>query len=201
MKLFYKPGACSLSSHMILYETGLRFKIEKVDLVNKKTENGLNYLDINPKGQIPALKINDNTILTENTAILLYLSDLVPDAHLTPEKHVFSRYNTIEWLNYIATELHKNFSPLFNPKTPESYKTIVKKNIKKNFYYLNTMLTKNNYLLENNFSIADAYLFPIIRWAIFFHFNIQEHIYLQNWFNRINARSSVIKVLIAEGLK
>ena len=120
MKLFYKAGACSLSPHIVLREAGLDFTAEKVDLAQKKTESGADYLAINP-GQVPALQLDDGSLLTEGVAIVQYLADRVPDRNLIPAAGTLSRYHAIEWLN-IATELHKGFSPLFNPKTPEEYK-------------------------------------------------------------------------------
>lgn len=112
MKLFYKPGACSLSPHIVLREAGLDFSIERVDLVTKKTETGADYLSINPKGQVPALVLDDGSLLTEGVAIVQYLADKVPDRHLIAPSGTLSRYHAIEWLNFIATELHKGFSPL-----------------------------------------------------------------------------------------
>ncbi|NEU19937.1 glutathione transferase GstA, partial [Vibrio parahaemolyticus] len=120
--MFYKAGACSLSPHIVLREAGLDFTAAKVDLALKKTESGADYLTINPKGQVPALLLDDGSLLTEGVAIVQYLSDRVPDRGLIPAAGTLSRYHAIEWLNYIATELHKGFSPLFNPKTPEEYK-------------------------------------------------------------------------------
>ncbi len=128
MKLFYKAGACSLSPHIVLREAGLDFTAEKVDLALKKTESGADYLTINPKGQVPALLLDDGSLLTEGVAIVQYLADRVPDRGLIPAAGTLSRYHAIEWLNYIATELHKGFSPLFNPKTPEEYKAFTRKN-------------------------------------------------------------------------
>lgn len=141
MKLFYKPGACSLSPHIVLREAGLDFSIERVDLVTKKTETGADYLSINPKGQVPALVLDDGSLLTEGVAIVQYLADKVPDRHLIAPSGTLSRYHAIEWLNFIATELHKGFSPLFNPNTPDEYKTIVRERLDKQFSYVDSVLT------------------------------------------------------------
>lgn len=201
MKLFYKPGACSLSPHIVLRETGLAFTLEKVDLAQKKTELGTDYLTINPKGQVPVLLLDDGSLLTEGVAIVQYLADQAPNCNLIPPASSLSRYHTIEWLSYISTELHKGFSPLFNPKTPDEYKTIVRKNLEKQFHYLDKALEKNQYLQGNLFSVADAYLFTILRWAVAMRFDIHQHKHLKAYFDRIAMRPSVDAALIAEGLK
>ncbi|MGQ8774737.1 glutathione transferase GstA [Serratia sp. NA_112.1] len=201
MKLFYKAGACSLSPHIVLREAGLDFTAEKVDLSLKKTESGADYLTINPKGQVPALLLDDGSLLTEGVAIVQYLADRVPDRGLIPAAGTLSRYHAIEWLNYIATELHKGFSPLFNPKTPDEYKTIAREKLDKQFDYLDSVLTKQHFLLGNKFSVADAYLFTILRWAIALQFDIKKRSQLAAYFDRVAARPAVDATLNAEGLK
>ena len=129
MKLFYSPGACSLSPHIVLREIWLDFNLEKVDLAKKKTELGTDYLTINPKGKVPALLLDDGSLLTEGVAIVQYLADQLPSCNLIPPVGSLLRYHTIEWLSYISTELHKGFTPLFNPKTPDDYKVIVRENL------------------------------------------------------------------------
>lgn len=126
MKLFYKPGACSLASHIALRESGLDFTIDSVDLAKKRLENGDDYLLINPKGQVPALLLDDEVLLTEGVAIMQYIADRVPDRQLLAPVGTIARYQTLEWLNYIATELHKGFTPLFRPDTPDDYKPTVR---------------------------------------------------------------------------
>ncbi|CAI1655328.1 MULTISPECIES: glutathione transferase GstA [Serratia] len=201
MKLFYKAGACSLSPHIVLREAGLDFTAEKVDLALKKTESGADYLAINPKGQVPALLLDDGSLLTEGVAIVQYLADRVPDRGLIPAAGTLSRYHAIEWLNYIATELHKGFSPLFNPKTPEEYKTIAREKLDKQFDYLDSVLAKQHFLLGNKFSVADAYLFTVMRWAIALQFDIKKRTQLSAYFDRVAARPAVDATLNAEGLK
>lgn len=201
MKLFYKAGACSLSPHIVLREAGLDFTAEKVDLALKKTESGADYLTINPKGQVPALLLDDGSLLTEGVAIVQYLADRVPDRGLIPAAGTLSRYHAIEWLNYIATELHKGFSPLFTPKTPEEYKTIAREKLDKQFDYLDSVLAKQHFLLGNKFSVADAYLFTILRWAIALQFDIKKRSQLSAYFDRVAARPAVDATLNAEGLK
>ena len=203
MKLFYKPGACSLSPHIVLRETGLDFTLEKVDLEQKKTELGTDYLTINPKGQVPALLLDDGSLLTEGMAIVQYLADQAPNSGLIPSAGSLSRYHTIEWLSYISAELHKGFSPLFNPKTPDEYKSIVRENLEKQFKYLDTVLKKNQnqYLQGNLFSVVDTSLFPILRWAVAMQFDIRQHKHLKAYFDRVTMRPSVDAALVAEGLK
>lgn len=201
MKLFYKPGACSLSPHIVLREAGLNFTLEKVDLALKKTELGTDYLTINPKGQVPALLLDDGSLLTESVAIVQYLADQAPSSNLIPPAGSLSRYHTIEWLSYISSELHKGFSPLFNPKTPNEYKAIARKNLEKQFNYLDTVLENNQYLQGNHFSVADAYLFTILRWAVAMQFDISQHKHLKAYFDRVALRPSVDAALVAEGLK
>lgn len=132
MKLFYKPGACSLASHITLRESGKDFTLDGVDLMKKRTENGDDFFAVNPKGQVPALLLDDGTLLTEGVAIMQYLADSVPDRQLLAPTSSLSRYKTLEWLNYIATELHKGFTPLFRPDTPEEYKPTVRALLEKN---------------------------------------------------------------------
>lgn len=201
MKLFYKAGACSLSPHIVLREAGLDFTAEKVDLALKKTESGADYLTINPKGQVPALLLDDGSLLTEGVAIVQYLADRVPDRGLIPAAGTLSRYHAIEWLNYIATELHKGFSPLFNPKTPEEYKTLSREKLDKQFDYLDSVLATQHFLFGARFSVADAYLFTILRWAIAMQFDLKKRAHLSAYFDRVAARPAVDATLSAEGLK
>lgn len=200
MKLFYKAGACSLSIHIILLEANLNFTIEKVDLTRKITESGLDFLRINPKGQVPVLLLDDDSLLTESVAIMQYLSDLVPDINLLPKVGELTRYQGLAWLNYIATELHKGFTPFFNSKTSDEYKIIAREKLNHQFSYINSVLSQNHYILGNNFSVADVYLFNVLLWARIFKFKIQLHSNLVSWFDRIAARPAVIAALSSEGL-
>lgn len=201
MKLFYKAGTCSLSPHIVLREAGLDFTVEKVDLRQKKTESGADYLAINPKGQVPALVLDDGSLLTEGVAIVQYLADLVPDQNLIPAAGTLSRYHAIEWLNYVATELHQGFSPLFNPKTPTEYKTIARDKLASQFRYLDSILKKQHYLSGKRFSVVDAYLFTILRWALAMQFDLKQYPHLAAYFDRIAARPAVAATLSAEGLQ
>lgn len=201
MKLFYKPGACSLSPHIVLRESGLDFSIESVDLATKKTETGEDYLSINPKGQVPALLLDDGSLLTEGVAIVQYLADKVPDRHLIAPSGTLSRYHTIEWLNFVATELHKGFSPLFNPKTPDEYKAIACERLDKQFSYVDSELAKHDYLLGSKFSVADAYLFTVTRWANALKLEIKQRSHLDKFMARVAERPAVKAALAAEDAK
>ncbi|MDR3433778.1 MAG: glutathione transferase GstA [Rouxiella aceris] len=201
MKLYYKAGACSLSPHIVLREAGVDFSIEKVDLSSKKTEEGDDFLTINPKGQIPTLLLDDGTILTEGVAIVQYIADQKPDRQLMPEVGTLARYHALEWLNYIATELHKGFSPLFNPKAPDEFKSLMREALSKKFAYVNASLKDKNFLLGSHFSVADAYLFTVMRWAQALKFDLSALADLNAWLERVAARSAVDAALVAEGLK
>lgn len=198
MKLFYKPGACSLSPHIVLREAGLDFSIESVDLATKKTETGEDYLRINPKGQVPALLLDDGSLLTEGVAIVQYLADIVPDRQLIAPSGTLSRYHAIEWLNFVATELHKGFSPLFNPKTPDEYKAIARERLDKQFSYVDSELAKHDYLLGSKFSVADAYLFTVTRWANALKLDIKQRSHLDKYMARVADRPAVKDALAAE---
>lgn len=201
MKLFYSPGACSLSPHIVLRETGQDFSLEKVDLGEKKTESGKDYLSINPKGQVPALLLDDGNLLTEGVAIVLYLADKSPNSNLVAPAGNLSRYQTITWLAYITSELHKSFSPLFHPETPEEYKTLLRKKLETQFKYLDEALKKDEYLQGNHFTIADAYLYTILRWAFVMKFDLSKYKHLTAYIDRIAKRPAVQAALAAEGLK
>lgn len=201
MKLFYKAGACSLSPHIILNETGLDFSAESVNLSSKKTETGADFLTINPKGQVPALQLNDRTILTEGVAIVQYLADQKPDKNLIAPAGDIHRYRTIEWLNFVATELHKGFSPLFNPKTPAEYLKIARERLHQHFRYLDTALTGNSYLLGDHFTVADAYLFTIMRWAKAPELDLKLYSNITKYMAHVAKRPAVSVTLAAEGLQ
>ncbi len=200
MKLFYTSGACSLSPHIVLREAGLDFSIEKVDLATKKTEHGEDFLKVNPKGQVPTLLLDDGSVLTEGVAIIQYIADQVPDRNLIAPSGTMARYHTIEWLNYIATELHKGFSPLFNSQTPPEYKTIARQKLEKQFQYVNSVLENQHFVLGSHFSIADAYLFNIMSWAIALQIDLSAYPAITDYLKRISERPAVSAALKAEGL-
>ncbi|GDX04108.1 glutathione transferase GstA [Buttiauxella sp. A111] len=200
MKLYYKAGACSLSPHIILRETGVDFSLVKVDLAAKKTEAGDDYLDVNAKGQVPALLLDDGSLLTEGVAIVQYLADKVPDRQLLAPAGSMTRYHTLEWLNYIATELHKGFSPLFNPATPEEFKLITRAALEKKFRYVNEELNDKQWLMGLRFSVADAYLFTVLRWAGAVKLNMEGLSNIDAFMERMKARPAVAAALTAEGI-
>lgn len=200
MKLFSKPGACSLSPHIVLRECGLDFTQVNVDLASKKTESGEDYLQINAKGQVPALLLDDGGLLTEGVAIVQYLADLKADRQLLAPSGSLTRYHTIEWLNYIATELHKGFSPLFNPATPEEYKQLTRSQLEKKFQYVNSQLQEKQWLMGLRFTVADAYLFTVTRWAHALKLNLDGLDALNDWMERVAERPAVAAALKAEGL-
>ena len=200
MKLFYKPGACSLASHITLRESGKDFTLDGVDLMKKRLENGDDFFAVNPKGQVPALLPDDGTLLTEGVAIMQYLADSVPDRQLLAPTSSLSRYKTIEWLNYIATELHKGFTPLFRPDTPEDFKPTVRALLEKKMQYVNDSLKDNQWICGPRFSIADAYLFTVLRWAYAVKLNMAGLSNIDAYMARMAERPAVAAALKAEGL-
>ncbi|MCL2892199.1 glutathione transferase GstA [Brenneria tiliae] len=201
MKLFYKPESSSLFAHIVLLESKLDFKLEKVDFKTRKTERGTDYLSINPKGLVPALMLDDNSVLTEGVAIALYIADKVPHCNLIAPIGSMARYHTIEWLNYISAELHKTFSPIFRPGTPETYKELLFEYLQVRFRYINLVLSEQNYLVANRFSIADAYLFTVMRWAQSLKLDMFRYPALAAYLEHIAERPSVATALKVERLK
>lgn len=200
MKLYYKPGACSFSPHIILRESGLDFSLVKVDLATKRTETGDDYFEINPKGQVPALLMDDGSLLTEGVAIVQFLADKVPDRQLLAPAGSMTRYHTLEWLNYIATELHKGFSPLFNPATPDEFKTVTRQALEKKFKYVNEELSDKQWLMGLRFTVADAYLFTVLRWAYALQLDLSDLSNVEAFMERMKARPAVEAAMKAEGI-
>lgn len=201
MKLFYKPGACSLASHITLRESGKDFTLDGVDLMKKRLENGDDFFAVNPKGQIPALLLDDGTLLTEGVAIMQYLADSVPDRQLLAPVSSISRYKTLEWLNYIATELHKGFTPLFRPDTPEEYKPTVRALLEKKMQYVDAALKEGQWICGSRFTIADAYLFTVLRWAYAVKLNMDVLENIAAYMKRMAERPGVAAALKAEGIQ
>lgn len=200
MKLFYKPGACSLASHIVLRESGVDFTLEKVDLANKHLENGGDFFNVNPKGQVPAIQLDGNTLLTEGTAIMQYIADSVPDRQLLAPVGSITRYKALEWLNYVATELHKGFTPLFRPDTPEEYKPAVRAQLEKKLQFVEEALRDKQWINGLRFTIADAYLFTVLRWARAVKLKMDDLSNVNAYMDRVAARPAVIAALAAEGL-
>lgn len=201
MKLFYKPGACSLASHITLRESGKDFTLDGVDLMHKRMENGDDFLKVNPKGQVPALLLDDNTLLTEGVAIMQYIADSVADRQLLAPVGTINRYRTLEWLNYIATELHKGFTPLFRPDTPEDYKPTARALLDKKLAYIDESLANAQWISGSRFTIADAYLFTVLRWAFAVKLEMAGYKNIAAYMERVAARPAVAAAMAAEGLK
>ena len=200
MKLYYSPGACSLADHIALHEAGLKFDCVKVDLKAKRTENGDDFAEINPKGYVPALQLDNGTVLTEGPAIDQYIADLVPAKKLAPAAGTPERYTLQSWLNFISTELHKQFTPLFNKAVPEEYKTMVKEKMYTRFDVINDHLSQNNYLLGETFTAPDAYLYTVLNWGRFFAIDFAKWPAIKSFLERIAARPSAQAAAKAEGL-
>ncbi len=200
MKLYYSPGACSLSPHIVLREAGVPFDLEQVDLAKKKTKAGADYMAINPKGQVPALALDDGQVLTEGPAIVQYIADHKPGTGLAPAAGTLPRYRLAEWLNYITSELHKSIGALFSPTTPDAWKQVVKDGLVAKFKYVEQQLGDQPYLLGASFSVADAYLFTILNWTNFLKIDLAPYPKLVAYQQRVAARPKVQEALKAEGL-
>jgi glutathione S-transferase len=200
MKLYISPGACSLSPHIVVSEAGLNVELEKVNLAEHKTASGQDYMTINPKGYVPALRLDDGSVLTEGPAIVQYLADQKPGSGLIPAAGSIDRYRVQEWLNFIGTELHKNFGALFNKATPDAVKETTKANITKRLGYLNDRLAGKQYLMGSNFTVADAYTFTIVNWTNFVGIDLKPYPNLAAYMARVAARPKVLETLKSEGL-
>ena len=201
MKLYYSPGACSLSPHIALLEVGLPYDLVTVDLRAKKLENGDDYLKINPKGQVPALALDSGELLTEGPVIVQMIADKVPAKHLAPARDSTERYKLQEWLTYINGELHKNIGPLFNPALSDDAKGGFKDRAMGKFKCLDSQLAGRDYLMGKQFTVADGYLFVMLRWAESMKFDLSGLNNLMAYKDRVAARPKVDEALIKEGLK
>jgi glutathione S-transferase len=200
MKLYFFPGACSLSPHIVLRETGARFELEKINLQEKKTSGGGDYLAVSPKGQVPVLQLDSGETLTEGPVIVQYLADQNPAAGLAGAAGTMERYRVQEWLNFTTSELHKNFSPLFWPNTPDAYKDIARGNLSKRYGWVNEKLAGKPYLTGDKFMVADAYLFTVTRWAPRVGIDTAKWPHVTAFMDRVAARPKVQEALKAEGL-
>lgn len=199
MKLYYSPGACSLSPHIVLRELGIPFELVKVDLRSHKLAGGGDYRAINPKGYVPALELDDGDILTEGPAIVQLLADEHPEHQLAPPNGTRARAHLQEWLNFISTELHKQFSPLFSPKLPGEVRLEQKHKIEGRFDYIDPRLADRPYLF-GMFSVADAYLFTILRWTKPMEMSLDRWPQLAAYLARVGERPAVQAALAAEKL-
>ena len=197
MKLYYSPGACSLSPHIVAREAGIPIELEKVDLGAKKTASGEDYRQVNPKGYVPALRLDDGSVLTEGPAIVQYLADRKPAAGLAPHAGTIERYRLQEWLGFLNSELHKTWGMLYDPKADRAP---VIERLSGRLQWLNGELEKRPYLLPGGFSVADAYLFTLLNWAGFTNVDLSPYPALVKYAERIRSRPKVQEALRAEGL-
>ncbi len=200
MKFFFTPGACSLAQHIVLNEAGLPYESEKVDRGKHQTASGADYMKINPKGYVPAIELDSGELLTEVAAILQYLADQKPAAGLTPPVGTMDHYRLIEWLNFISTEIHKQFGPLFNPKVPEEWRQNQLSVLSRRFDYLTERLKGKQYVMGGKFTIADAYLFTVLNWSNFLKIDLGKWPVLKDYMARVSARAAVKATLKEEGL-
>jgi glutathione S-transferase len=198
MQLFFSPGACSLSPHIALCEAGLPFEIQKVDLKTKKYGKDSDFTKISPKGYVPTLRFEDGSVLTEGPAIVQWIADQVPEKHLAPPAGTMERYHLIEWLNFISTELHKQFSPLFNPASDDALIQRQKDLLARRFDYVQSALGNHPYLMGETFTVADCYLFTVLRWTQFMGIDLARWPQLAAFVERVAARPKVQAALAAE---
>jgi len=200
MKLYYSPGACSLSPHIVAREAGINLDLEQVDNREKKTKSGQDFWSINPKGQVPVLEIDNGQRLTEGAVIVQYLADQKPASGLVPAPGTIDRYRVQEWLNFTTSELHKSFGPIFRPTTPDTYKTISRENLSGRFAYLDKQLAGRQYLMGDKFTVADAYLFTVLNWAKRVEIDLAQWPGVKAYVERVAARPKVQEAMKAEGL-
>ena len=200
MKLYYSPGACSLSPHIVLREAGLAFEPVLASTKTHKLQDGTDYYGINPKGYVPLLELDNGERLTEGPAIVQYIADQVPAKKLAPTAGTMARYRLQEWLNFITSELHKSFSPLFNPAMPEEAKALYRTRLGDRFKWVDGQLAGKNYLMGEDFSVADAYLFVVAGWGKHVGVDISSLANLGAFMARVAARPAVQEALKAEGL-
>lgn len=200
MKLYYASGACSLAPHIALREAGFSFELEKVDLASKQTESGTDFTKVNPKGYVPALKLDNGETLTEVAVLLQYIADKKPDSELAPQFGSMERYRLMEWLTFIATEIHKTLGALFNPNITQEWKGFQLATFDKRCVILVEQLNGKQYLLGESFSIADAYLFTILSWTRLHKVDMSKWPVLTDYMSRVAERPAVIAALQKEGL-
>ena len=200
MKLYYSPGACSLSPHIVICELGMAHDLVRVDLKTHTTEAGADYYGINPKGYVPAVELDDGQLLTEGPAIIQYLADQKPDAGLLPPAATLARARVQEWLTFIGTELHRNFTPLFRPNASADWKETALGNIKNRFDFVNKALAGQDYLTGSHFCVADAYLFTVVNWTFFQKIDLAAWPNIAAYHQRVAARPAVQQAMREEGL-
>lgn len=200
MKLYYSPGACSLAPHIVAHEVGIALTLEKVDMKTKQTAGGADFSKINPKGYVPALELDDGTLMTEGPVIAQYLADLKPEAGLVPAAGTLERYRLLEILGYINSELHKSYSPLFNPATPAETRDERANYLRRRYALVEQILSKQPWLLGEHFSVADAYLFTVSNWSRMVNLDLSAFPSLLDFQKRVAQRPAVQAAMRAEGL-
>ena len=201
MKLYYVPAACSLSVQIALHEAGIPHEIEKVDGRTKKTADGGDYLAVNPRGQVPALILDDGSLMTEGPALVQYIADMKPERNLMPAAGTMARYRFLEWLNYLTSELHQRFYPLFVfPKFPEDVIDALKGDLTKRLAFVSQKLGDQAYLMGDQFTVADGYLFTMLRWTAFVKMDLAQWPNLSAYCERVAARPAVYAAMCAAGL-
>ncbi|OSZ71496.1 glutathione transferase GstA [Hydrogenophaga sp. IBVHS1] len=200
MKLYYSPGACSLSPHIALHEAGLAFEAVPAPTKTHQLPDGTDYYTINPLGYVPLLELDNGERLREGPAIVQYIADQVPQKNLAPANGTMARYRLQEWLTFIGTEIHKGFSPLFNPATPEEFKTATKTKLSQRLAWVDSQLAGKQYLMGENFTVADGYLFTVTNWAPRVGVDITGLANLVAYRERVGARPAVQAAMKAEGL-
>ncbi len=200
MKLYYSNGACSMAPHIVLRESGLPFDLVRASTKTHQLDDGTDFYTINDKGSVPVLELDSGERLTEGPAIVQYVADQVPAMNLAPANGTMARYRLQEWLNFITSELHKTYGPLFRPTTPEEYKVVSKESLAKKYALVDKWLTGKNYTLGDAFSVADAYLFTVTSWAPHVGLDLSSFKNVDAFMARMAARPKVQETLVAEGL-
>ena len=200
MKLYYAPGACSLSPHIVAREAGISLTLDKVDWASGKTQSGKDYQSVNPKRAVPALELDDGTVLTEGPAIVQYLADQKPASGLLPPTGSPARYRVIEWLGYINSEVHKQFTPLFKPGSSETAQKEARENISNRLAFIENHLAGKSHVAGDSFTIADAYTFVVLNWPNFLKMDLGPYPNIRAYLGRVAGRPKVQEALKAEGL-
>ena len=200
MKLYYAPGTCSMASHIVLHETGLPFAVDRLNPVTKTTAGGEDFVQVNPKGYVPALRLDDGSVLTEGAAILQYIADQKPASGLAPKAGTLERYRLQERLTFISSEIHKSFSPMFNKAASDEVKGYARTMLTKRLPHVEARLAGTPYLMGDTFTVADAYLFVVLNWSSHVGFDLSQFPGIRDYLVRIAMRPAVSAAMQAEGL-
>jgi glutathione S-transferase len=201
MKLYYAPGTCALSPHIVLHEAGLPFEGKLTNIRSHQLADGADFYAVNPKGSVPVLEFDNGERLTEGPAIVQWIADQVPDKQLAPAAGSMPRYRLAEWLNFISTEIHKAYSPLFNPAMPQEGKQVFIDKLLERYQFVDDKLAGKDYLMGSQFSVADAYLYTVTRWATPMKIDLSKFTHLAAFMQRMEGRPAVQKALQEQGLK